>query len=402
MKFSYKAINELGQPISGTVEADSEDHARRVIGEKGYIPSSISPAKEGETGFSRFHVGSPVKTPELILFTKQFRTMLRAGISIVALFGILEEQTENRRLKKIITALREDVREGVPIAEAFRKHPQVFSDLYCSMIRAGETSGSLPEVLDRLTYLIEHEHKVKSDIKSALQYPMIVVLFLGIAFFVLLTFVVPKFIKIFEAARIELPLPTVICDLLYRFMLNYWYLLLGGAVGIVVAAAYYVRTPRGRFVWNSLMLRLPGIGPLFVKSAMSRFASIFAILQSSGVVVLDALEILSSTIGNSAISRQFDRLRERLEEGHGISGPLRSAKYFPPMVISMVAIGEESGKLDEMLREVSSHYDEEVDYATRRLSELIGPVLIVGLSAVVGFFALAIFLPMWDLARMVR
>jgi type IV pilus assembly protein PilC len=405
MKFSYKAINEMGNTVSGAIEADSMDHARQLIGEKGYIPSSISQAGSGKDKSSGLSLGdrlTPIKIQDLILFTKQLRTMLRAGVSVIQLFGILEEQTENPRFKKVIIRMRDDIREGRSLVEAFRKHPGVFSDLYCSMIQAGETSGALPEVLARLVYLIEHEHKIKSDIKSALQYPMIVCIFLGIAFFVLLTVVVPKFIKIFESAKIQLPLPTLICDMMYRFLLHYWPFLLVGTVGLVVGLVYYVKTPQGRFVWDSFMLRIPIFGPLFGKAAMSRFASIFAILQSSGVAVLDAMKILSGTIGNAAISRQFDRIRDKLEEGHGISGPLRSAKYFTPMVISMIAIGEESGNLDEMLREVSSHYDDEVDYAMKRLSEMIGPILMIGLSAVVGFFAMAIFLPMWDLTKMVK
>jgi type IV pilus assembly protein PilC len=235
-----------------------------------------------------------------------------------------------------------------------------------------------------------------------MQYPIIVVVFLGIAFFILLTFVIPKFITIFESAKIDLPLPTVICNIMYHFLIDYWQLMLGVALAVFFAFRFYFRTENGRLAGDAFVLRIPLIGPLFLKSAMSRFASIFSILQSSGVGVLDAMKILSGTIGNYAISRQFDRLRSRLEQGLGISGPLRSGKYFTPMVINMVAIGEESGNLDEMLSEVSRHYDEEVGYATERLSELIGPILVVGLAAVVGFFALAIFLPMWDLTKMVK
>ncbi len=404
-RFAYKAINEIGNTVSGVVEADSIERAREIIGDKGLIPSSISPAKKGGGIPGRLSLKeryTKVTTPDLILFTKQLRTMLRAGVSIVRIFEILSQQTENAKLKKVTTLMAQDIREGAALNESFRKHPTVFDNLYCSMIEAGETSGSLAEVLDRLTYLIEHEHEVKSKIKSALQYPIVVLIFLGIAFFILLTFVIPKFIKIFESAKIELPLPTVICNIMYHFLIDYWHFLLGGAIAFVIGMRFYFKTENGRFTRDAFLLKIPLFGPLFVKAAMSRFASIFAILQSSGVGVLDAMKILSGTIGNRSISRQFDRLRTRLEEGLGISGPLRSAKYFTPMVINMVAIGEESGNLDEMLSEVSKHYDEEVEYATNRLSEMIGPILMVGLAAVVGFFALAIFLPMWDLTKMVR
>jgi type IV pilus assembly protein PilC len=219
---------------------------------------------------------------------------------------------------------------------------------------------------------------------------------------VLLTFVIPKFVNIFLGAGLKLPLPTVICMFLYDFFSEYWYLLLGGVAAMIVALNYYLRTDQGRYVRDAFLMKVPIIGPLFIKAAMSRFASIFAILQSSGVSVLDSMKILSGTIGNTAIARQFDMINERLEEGRGIAVPLKSAKYFTPIVTNMIAVGEESGNLDEMLKEVSDHYDVELEYAMKKLSDAIGPILTIGLAAVVGFFALAIFLPMWDLIKIVR
>jgi type II secretory pathway component PulF len=345
---------------------------------------------------------TPIKGPDLILFTKQLRTLLKAGVPIIKMLEVLENQTENLNLKQVIGTISQDINEGASLYDAFRKHPRAFSPLYCSMVRAGEASGALPEILDRLSYITEHEHKIKSDIKSALQYPIIVIAFLVIAFFVLLTFVIPKFVRIFTTAGIDLPLPTQICMMLYQFMSDFWYLLIGGVVALAVFINYYLRTEQGKFLFYSLVMKVPIMGPLFIKSAMSRFASIFAILQSSGITVLDAMKILYGTIGNAAISRELDEINERLEEGRGIAGPLRSAKYFPPMVINMVAIGEEAGNLDEMLNEISKHYDDELEYAMKKLSDAIGPILTVGLAAVVGFFALAIFLPMWDLTQMVK
>jgi type IV pilus assembly protein PilC len=328
--------------------------------------------------------------------------MFRAGVSIMEIFRTMEAQTENPRLKQTIATIGEDVKHGSTLAKGFSKHRKIFSPLYCSMIQAGEASGSLAEVLDRLIYLLDHESRVKNDIKSALQYPVIVLIALVIAFFVLLTFVIPKFVGIFESAGIDLPLPTVICIALYDFISSYWYLCFGGAIGVIFGLGYYFRTPQGRLVRDAFLLRVPILGPVFAKAAMSRFASIFAILQSSGVSVLDSLDILSATIGNAAISRQFDRIKELLKEGRGIAGPLGQARFFTPMVVNMVAIGEESGNLEEMLQEVATHYDDEVRYAVSQMSTNLGPILMVGLTAVVGFFALAIFLPMWDLTQMVR
>ena len=404
-KFSYKAINESANTVSGLIEADSLEMATDILTERGYIPSKVTEKRETSRGliWSKIYESlTPVKVPDLILFTKQFRTMIRAGVPILSLLQVLEDQTENLNLKKIIGAMTLDIKGGSSLYEAFRKHPATFSPFYCSMIRAGESSGELPAVMDRLIYILEHEHKIKSDIKSALQYPILVVIFLAVAFFVLLTFVIPKFVQVLISSGIEIPLPTRICMLLYQILSNYWFLILGAVIAGTGILAYYLSTEQGKYVKDSFILKLPIFGPLFVKASMSRFASIFAISYESGIHVLDSIKILSGTIGNTAISREFDRIREQLEEGRGIAEPLRSARYFTPMVIDMVAIGEASGKLDDMLRDVSAHYDYELEYAISRLSEAIGPILVVGLAAVVGFFALAIFLPMWDLTKIVR
>lgn len=404
-KFSYKAINESANTVSGVIEADSLEMATDILTERGYIPSKVTEKRETSRGFTWSNINesiTPIKSPDLILFTKQFRTMIQAGVPILSLLQVLENQTENLKLNKIIGAMTLDIKGGSSLYDAFRKHPATFSSFYCSMVRAGESSGELGDVMDRLIYILEHEHKIKSDIKSALQYPILVVIFLAVAFFVLLTFVIPKFAKILISAGIEIPLPTRICMLLYQILSNYWFLILGAVIAGIGVLAYYLSTEQGKYVRDSFVLKLPIFGPLFVKAAMARFASIFAILYKSGIHVLDSIKILSGTIGNAAISREFERIRGQLEEGRGIAEPLRTARYFTPMVIDMVAIGEASGKLEDMLREVSAHYDDEVEYATSQLSEAIGPILVVGLAAVVGFFALAIFLPMWDLTKIVR
>ena len=403
-KFFYKAINERANTVSGVIEATSLEMATDILTEKGYIPSKVIEKKEGFGSIKWSNINekiTPVKIPDLILFTKQFRTMIRAGVPILSLLQVLRDQTENSKLKKIIEAMTLDINRGSSLYDTFRKYPATFSPFYCSMVRAGESSGELGGVMDRLIYLLEHEHKIKSDIKSALQYPIMVVIFLAVAFFVLLTFVIPKFTKILISAGIEIPLPTRICIFLYQFLFNYWYMILGVVIAGIGILFYYFNTEQGKFVKDYYVLKIPVLGPLFVKAAMARFGSIFVILYKSGIHVLDSIRILSGTIGNAAISKEFEQIRDQLEEGRGIAEPLRSAKYFTPMVIDMVAIGEASGKLDDMLTEISAHYDDEVEYATNQLSEAIGPILVVGLAAVVGFFALAMFLPMWDLTKII-
>ena len=403
--YNYQAINESGKNVSGTLEADSVDVANSIILGRGLIPSKISQI-QGTTGDDWWtkikSIGGAVKVSDLIIFTKQFRSMLGAGVPILRLLQVLELQTESRVLKEAIGKIVQDIRQGSSISEAFEKYTKIFSPLYCSMIRAGEISGNVPGVLDRLIYIIEHEAKLKADIKSALRYPMIVVIALAIAFIILLTFVVPQFASLFSKSGLVLPLPTKIAMLLHSYLKNYWYVILTVIAIIIFGLSAYFKTENGRLMRDTFLLELPILGPLFKKAALSRFASIFAILQTSGVPVMQSLGILSTTIGNAAISRDFDYVRDRIEEGAGISTPLKSAKYFTPLVIDMIAIGEESGNIDEMLMEITKHYDDEVEYSVKGLSDAIGPILIVGLAAVVGFFALAIFMPMWDLTKLAK
>ena len=403
-KYSYEAINETGASVSGVMDAESIDAARTLLLNRGWIPSRVAGMSErgavlGITWESLQQRVGGVSMQELILFTKQFRTMFLAGVPIMRLLEVLEVQVSNPKLRQIVSEITQDVREGSPLSDAMAKHPGTFNTLYRSMIKAGEASGTIPEVLQRLIYILEHEHKIKSDVKSALQYPIIVVAALGIAFFVLLNYVIPRFVGIFARVGVELPWPTKVSLFLHHLLTDYWFVTLAVLIGTIVGAGYYFRTEQGKFVRDAFLLRVPLLGPLFMKSAMSRFASIFSILQASGVPVMNSLQILSGTIGNTAIAREFDQVRDRVEEGRGISGPLSTARYFTPMVIQMVAIGEESGQLDEMLQAVSVHYDDEVAFAVKRLSDAIGPILVVGLAFVVGFFALAVFLPMWDLTK---
>jgi type II secretory pathway component PulF len=403
MTFSYEAIDSLGKMVKGTIDAGSVDVAEDTIASGGLIPVKVRVTKAKGSSFGGLgRITEKVKPYDLILFSKQFRSMFRAGIPILRLLEVIEAQTESLALKRAAADIREDIRQGLSLKEALEKHQSIFSPLYCSMLGAGEFSGNVPEVLERLTYILEHENKVKSDIRSALQYPKAVVAALGTAFFILLTFVIPKFAAVFQQVNLTLPLPTRIAISMHHFLITYWHIGLVAAVALYFGLRSYFRTEHGCFVKDSLLLRIPAFGPLFVKAAMSRFSSILAILLSSGVPIMEAMTILSGTIGNSAIARTFNSITAQLGEGKGIAEPLANAKFFTPMVVNMVAIGEELGNLDEMLREITSHYDEEVGHAVKRLSDLIAPVLTIALAVIVLFFALAIFLPMWDLTKMVK
>jgi type IV pilus assembly protein PilC len=400
-QFNYKAINESGLPVTGTLEAESRQVAGNLLATRGLIPVKIFTRAANDTSglsFNRFLDRlSPIKTAELIMFTKQFKTLTRAGVPMLNLLQVLETQTENQRLKRIIATMRRDITEGASLYDAFRRHYGVFSGLYCSMVRAGEASGALDRILERLIYILEHENKVKADIRAALQYPLFITILLGAAFMFLLTFVVPKFTSFYAQSGVDLPLLTRICIFMYDVLIDYWIYLLTLAIGGVTALVLYLRTPQGKLNRDILMLKIPLIGPLLLKASMSRFASIFSILQSSGVAVLDSMQILSQTIHNHAIGQEFQEITEKLEEGRGIAGPLQSSRYFTPIVINMIAIGEESGNLESMLDDIADHYDAELEYATKKLADSIVPVLTVLLAVVVGFFALAIYLPIVDL-----
>lgn len=403
--FSYKAIDENGMAVSGVVDADSTVMVENVLTARGYIPTKI---KEVSTAsfldiWHKINAKTgAVKIPELIIFTKQLRSLLRAGISIVRLLKVIELQTQNRTLRRIANIISRKVKQGMSLADCVDEHPAVFSPLYRAMIRAGEISGSLPEVLKRLVFILDHEKKVKAEIVSAIRYPILVLFTLAAAFFTLLTYVIPKFATMFEKANIDLPLPTRIALGLYNLLSDYWHILIVAAFTLIVGLVFFLRTEEGKYIKDSILLKIPVIGPLFVKTAMARFASIFAILHASGINILETMTILSGTIGNTAISRTFDDIRERVKEGEGIANPLKSARHFPPMVVDMVAIGEESGNLEEMLRDITEHYDDEVEYQVKGLEGYIGPVLIVMLAAVVGFFALAIFMPVWEMSKIAK
>lgn len=400
--YSYKAIDSQGKNVGGVIEAATLQSAEEAIALNGMIPVKVT-KKKNEGIFGKFNKSAgKVKNKDLILFSKQFRSMFKAGIPLLRILEVIELQTENQAFKKTIAIIKKDINTGASLYDALKKHPTIFPPLYCNMINAGEVSGALPQVLDRLAYILEHESKVKANIRSALQYPIIVVIALVVAFIVLLTFVLPKFASIFAKAGLKLPLPTRVAMAMYAILVGQWYIMLIVAITIFFGLKFYLKTEKGKYVKDSFLLRLPVFGPLFIKAAMSRFASILSILMASGVSVLNAITVLSGTIGNSAIARVFNTIGDQIREGKGIAVPLTNSKFFTPMVVNMVAIGEESGNLDEMLGEITMHYDEEVAHAVSRLSDLIAPVLTVALAVVVGFFALAIYMPMWDLTKMVK
>ncbi len=347
-------------------------------------------------------VQGSVPTPDLVLFTKQFRTLYRAGISLPEVFSVLASQTDNKRLRAAAAGMEASIREGESIRRAFGKHPGIFSRLYLAMIDAGEKSGAIISVLDRLVYLLEHEAKVKSKVESALRYPKMVLGVMAGAFIVLLNYVVPQFANVYMAARVDLPLPTQIALEMNRWMSEYTALLVIVVIALVVVARAWLMSSAGVLMKDRWVLKVPVIGPLVQKAALARFAAIFSILQQSGVTIIESMDVLKDTLDNAYFRSQFDEAKQRMRAGGGIADSLGRIDGFTPLAVSLLVIGEKSSHLEEMMDELANHYDSEVEMQVDRLTEYLGPALILCLGVVVLFFALAIFLPMWDLVKFVK
>ncbi|MBT9538051.1 MAG: type II secretion system F family protein, partial [Nitrospirae bacterium] len=343
-----------------------------------------------------------VKDEDLIVFSRQLATLVTAGISFIRSLDTLSEQTKSRKLRKIIEEIRREVEGGSSFSDALAKFPKVFSPLYISMVKVGEEAGVLDDILNRLSSLLEHDATTRARVKAATRYPVIVVISMIIAFFVLTTFVVPKFASLYQSAKVELPFPTLVLIFLNKAIRTYWPLLLAAIAGVIFAFRGYIRTPSGRWNLDKFKLRVPIIGSVVEKTVMSRFARIFSTLYSSGIPMLHALDIVAGTLGNIIIARAVEVIKESVREGKGLAVPMASTMVFTPMVTQMVAVGEETGALDDMLTKVADYYDLEVEYAIKNLATTLEPVLLVFLAGGILFLALGIFLPIWDMMKVMK
>jgi len=399
--YKYKARDKFGRAINGVMEASGYEMAANHLDGLGYIPVSIKEKKKNIIPLDFLQGVRGVSLEDLILFSRQLSTMVSAGIPLLRSLDALSEQTENKRMKDVIDTIRNDIQGGSSLSDALSRHPKIFSALYVSMIHAGETAGTLDEILDRLAAITEHEKDTRARIKAATRYPKIVVTSISVAFIVLVSFVVPRFAAMFSRFGATLPLPTRIMIGISHVFRDYWFVMIIVASLIALGFRWYTNTKSGRLGWDGLMLRIPIFGLLFLKITMSRFTQILGMLIRSGVPILDTLKIASATVGNTVISQEVEKLRESVREGGSLSQQLRQSGVFPPMVVQMISAGEEAGKLDEMLAKVSQYYELEAEYTIKNLSTLIEPVLIITIGGMVLFLALGIFLPMWDMARVV-
>ena len=402
-KFTYKARDEKGSLVTGIIEGDNRRAAYAQIDALGLFPVAVSEAREEIFSIESFLTAlKPVRYDDIIFFTRQLQTVIRAGIPILSGLRALEEQTSNVKLRGAIKEMVQDIDKGASLSDAMMKQKKLFPDLYTSMVKAGEIGGSLEEVLERLATLLEFQLKTKEMLKSAIRYPIFVVTTLLIAFLVLINFVVPRFAVLFRGAKMDLPLPTRMLLLTNDIFQNYA-IYLGISIFILIGGfLLYKRTDAGTLEIDRLKLRVPLIGPIILKICMSRFANMFENLIKVGIPVVRTLEVVSRTVGNEYIAQKIIEISGKIERGLGISRPLREAEIFPPLIIHLISTGEQTGSLEDMLKEVSTHYDREITYSINRLSTWIEPLLTAGLSLMVLFLALAIFLPWWNMMGALR
>jgi len=333
------------------------------------------------------------KPVDLINFTRQFVTLHRAGLPMLSAIGALQAQTKAKPLARALDAIRKDLMGGTALSAAMSKHPRVFNEIYVNSIWAGETGGVLDDILDRLSLLLEHDRKLGSDVGAAMRYPIILMVgFVG-AIVVLATFVLPKFTMLLTQVGGKMPLPTKILIAFTNFMSHFWYILLLLVAGTAILFYLFIRTAAGRLWWDRLKLRIPVFGPIFYKMALSRFARMFETLDRTGLPILRSLGLVAKTVGNSYMGAAVDKLSESVRRGRGLAAPMRELGVFPVMVVQMVATGEESGALDEMLKQVSDYYDSEVEYAVKNLTAMIEPIMILFMGIGVIFLIIAIIMP---------
>ncbi len=396
-EYQYTAKDKKGQSVSVTLEVNTEGEVAEALHKKELIILSVKQIKNKAAGSK----DKKVKLDDLVIFSRQLATMIDAGIPVVQALGILSEQIENKNLQAVVGSVRNDIQAGMSFSDALAKHPSVFSDLFINMTQAGEASGMLDEVLDRLASYLEKTAALTRKVTSSLIYPAVVITMSILITSVLLLKVVPTFKGIFDMLGGELPLPTRILigisDVLRHFFLP--------VIGIIFVGGFllkkYIATAKGRFQFDQLELKAPVLGPLFRKVAVAKFSRTFSTLVKSGVSVLNALDIVSKTAGNKVVERAIFDCRTSVREGEPISQPLAKSGVFPPMVTRMISVGEQTGQLEKMLTKIADFYDEQVDTAVSGLTSMIEPLVISFLGVIIGGIVISLFLPIFKITTLI-
>ena len=400
--FAYKARNSGGELVQGVLESPDSGAAASQLFSLGIMPVEITPtaapAAPGEGALDQLFK-EKVTQLDLRLFSRQMYTLLKAGVPIMRALAGLQESTTNKTFKKVVQDIRESLDAGRELSPSLARQPGIFTPFYVSMVRVGEMTGQLEEVFLRMFHHLEFEKFMREQVKSATRYPSFVIATMGVAIVIINLFVIPAFAKVYKGFNAELPLMTQILIGFSNFMVAWWPAMLVGLVGVVVGFRWWVGTPAGKLKWDEVKLRFPVAGKIILKATLARFARSFALASSSGVPVVQALSTVAQTVDNDFIARKIEKMREGVERGEAVLRTAVASGVFTPVVLQMLAVGEESGALDDMMQEVAEMYQREVEYELKTLSSQIEPILIITLGIMVLILALGVFLPMWDLGK---
>ena len=396
--FTYEGKTLSGETRKGEIDAANLAVASATLRRQQIITSKLAEKKAGGFALKIPGLGGKVTTKEIVIFTRQFATMIDAGLPLVQCLEILSSQQQNQLFKTTLTEVKKNVEGGSTFADALRKHPKIFDDLYVNLVAAGEVGGILDTILNRLAGFMEKAEKLKGKIKGALMYPLVICIIASIVVAVLLLYVVPIFQNMFADFGSALPAPTQFVVNLSEGLKKYWWLFAGIITGVGVGFRQFYHTARGRVIVDDIVLRLPVFGDLIRKTAVARFTRTMATMMSSGVPILEALEIVAKTAGNKTIEAAIMKTRAALSQGKTLAEPLAETKVFPSMVVQMIAVGESTGALDAMLSKIADFYEEEVDQAVDTLMSLIEPALMAFLGVVVGGLVITMYLPIFKLA----
>ncbi len=402
--FKYRVRDRSGRLINGTIESNSLEMAGDQLYRLGYLPVEIEEAKERTlpTIPNIFTHMKKINLEDLVLFSQQLSTLYKAGLPILSSLKSIKDQMDNKKFTEILEKVCRDIEVGSTLHGAMSKHPQAFPSIFVNMVRAGETSGRLGEILDRFVSLGERELRTRQRLKEAMRYPKIVVISILIAFVILISFVIPRFASTFQQFNTPLPFPTRIMIMINKIFHSYWYVAL---IVIVVLGFIFKRISREekwKIFWDRLKIRIPILGPLFIKIALTRFSYTFGILNRSGIPILQSIEITAKTLNNVILAQSVEEIGQKVKEGSTLSEAVRESGLFPPLIIQMISVGETTGALDEMLMRVTEYYDVEIDNALKKLPTYLEPALTLILGIFVLFLALAVFLPWWNLASLFR
>jgi len=401
LTFKYSVRDKSGKVISGKLEGESREAVSAKLRSMGYIILNLN--EDRLAALNKIQFGTSVKTKDITVFSRQFSTMINAGLSLTKCLNILAGQSESKELREIIAQVGKDVEAGQSLSEALAKHAKIFPPIFINMVKAGETGGVLDEVLNRLADHFESEAALMGKIKSAMTYPIAMLGLVLVILIAMMVFVVPTFVEMFDSMGGKLPLPTqILVDISEGVRGLPGVIFVVSVVVLIVGFKQWTSTESGRFIWDGIKLRMPIAGVLIRKMSLARFTRTFGTLVSAGVPILSALDIVGDTAGNEVIARAVKKVRSAIKEGETIAKPLGESTVFPSMLVQMIAVGEETGALDTMLNKVADFYDEEVSAGVESLTSLIEPMMMATLGVVVGGMVIALYMPMFQMVTLVQ